>query len=191
MQPEDLHIETERLLIRPYTVADAASVKNGIDESLSHLKEFMPWARYEPEAVIYKEKRIERWLQDILNDKDYTLGIFDKKKKHFIGSTGIHCRSTPGIFEIGYWVHKDFEGQGYITEATKALTDFAFTTLEAEKVEIRCSEQNFKSGRVPKRLNYTLEYTFRSLEKNEKGERIKHQVWNVFKEEWQNDSKNS
>lgn len=191
MNLEDLQIETNRLLIRPYKETDALALKQGIDESLTALKEFMPWAKYEPEAVVYKEKRIERWNQDILNDKDITLGIFHKTKQTFIGSTGLHARNEAGIYEIGYWVHKDFAGQGMITEATQALTDFAFKELQAEKIEIRCSENNRKSANIPKRLNYTLEYTFRTLEKDKEGNRLKHQVWCVFKEEWNHDSKNS
>jgi RimJ/RimL family protein N-acetyltransferase len=187
----ELHIETPRLIIRPYQEADALNLKNGIDESLSSLKEFMPWARYEPEAVIHKERRIERWNQDIINDKDYTLGIFDKENQQFIGSTGMHRRTRNGIFEIGYWVHQAFQGQGYITEAAQALTNFAFEYLHAEKVEIRCGERNIKSAQVSQRLNFTLEYTFRTLEKDQEGKRLKHQVWCLFKEEWKNDSTNS
>jgi RimJ/RimL family protein N-acetyltransferase len=187
MTLEELHIETERLIIRPYREADGLSLKNGIDESLVSLKEFMPWARYEPEAVIHKERRIERWNQDILNDKDFTLGIFSKTNQAFIGSTGLHRRSENGIYEIGYWVHQEFQGKGYITEAAEALTNFAFEHLDAEKLEIRCGEKNIKSAQIPQRLNYTLEYTFRTLEKNQEGKRLKHQVWCLFKEEWKND----
>jgi RimJ/RimL family protein N-acetyltransferase len=191
MQITELLIESKRLSIRPYLVSDAESIKNGIDESLVELRKFMPWAKYEPEAVIHKAKRIERWLQDILDDRDYTLGIFNKENEEFIGSTGFHKRREKGVFEIGYWIHKDYQGNGYITEAVEVLTDFAFEKLEAEKVQIRCSEQNIKSSNIAKRLHYTLEYTFRTLEKNEIGERKKNQVWVMFKEDWKNDSTHS
>lgn len=191
MKLEELHLETDRLLIRPYLETDAEALKNGIDESLEQLKVFMPWAKYEPEAVVHKEKRIERWRQEILEDKDYTLGIFNKETKEFIGGTGFHKRSESGIFEIGYWVITRFTGKGMITEACEKLTTLAFEKLAAEKVEIRCSEKNVQSSNIPKRLNYTLEYEYRTLEKDEKGNRLKHQVWCIFKEEWKNDSTNS
>ena len=191
MTLDKLHLETLRLIIRPYQEADALSLKNGIDESLNSLKEFMPWALYEPEAVIHKERRIERWNQDILDDKDYTLGIFNKTNQEFIGSTGLHSRSKHGVYEIGYWVHQAFQGQGYITEAAQALTNFAFEHLQAEKLEIRCGVHNVKSAQIPQRLGYTLEYTYRTLEKNKEGKRLKHQVWCLFKEEWKNDSTHS
>lgn len=186
MNPKDLHIETERLLIRPYIISDALAIKKAIDESLSELLPFMPWAKNEPEPIEEKVERIKKWSEEIENNQNYTLGIFDKKSGEFIGSTGIHTlRSKDRLnFHIGYWCHTKHTGKGYITESSRALTDFGFKHFNAERMEIHCEVDNTKSAAIPERLGYNLEGTFRILDKDEMGNRIKHQAWYMFKEEW-------
>ncbi|MCB0539157.1 MAG: GNAT family N-acetyltransferase [Bacteroidetes bacterium] len=186
MNPKDLHIETERLLIRPYTLEDAPAIKEAIDSSLPELLLFMPWAKNEPQGIDAKKELIKHWTKEIEEDKDYTLGIFDKVSGDFIGSTGIHTiRSKERQnFHIGYWCHSKHTRKGYITESSRALTDFGFNKFNAERMEIHCEESNIKSAAIPKRLGYNLEGTFRILEKDEHGNRKKHQAWYMFKEEW-------
>lgn len=179
-----LHIETERLLLRPYVENDALALKEAIDASLVSLRRFMPWAHFEPTSKADKLALIREWTNKIEQDLDYTLGIFHKEKKYFIGSTGFHKRSEKGIFEIGYWQSTQFEGNGYISEACKALCSFAFQHLQAEKIEIKCLLSNTKSAAIPNRLGFTLEYTYRTLQFNEEGQREKQQCWVLFKEDW-------
>ena len=65
-------IETERLVIRCYNPSDAPLLKLAIDESLDHLRPWMPWAMHEPESVEAKIDRLRayrgqfdwRFLQD-------------------------------------------------------------------------------------------------------------------------------
>jgi RimJ/RimL family protein N-acetyltransferase len=65
-------------------------------------------------------------------------------------------------FEIGYWVRRCFVGQGYITEAVRGVTRFAFETLGARRVEIRCDARNERSRRVAERSGFELEATLRN-----------------------------
>ena len=63
---------------------------------------------------------------------------------------------------IGYWVRRQFEGQGLVTEAVGAITRFAFETLRAQRVEIRTDDRNDRSWRVAERLGYRLEGVLRN-----------------------------
>ena len=64
--------------------------------------------------------------------------------------------------EIGYWVRKQFAGQGYVTEAVNAVTDFAFRVFEAKRVEIRMDDDNVLSSRVAERCGFELEGILRN-----------------------------
>jgi RimJ/RimL family protein N-acetyltransferase len=44
-----------------------------------------------------------------------------------------------------------------MTEAVKGIADFAFTQLEARRVEIRCDARNEKSAAVARRAGFDLE----------------------------------
>ena len=65
-------------------------------------------------------------------------------------------------FEIGYWVRRRFEGQGYVTEAADAIARFAFGALGARRVEIRMDDRNERSWRVAERLGFRLEGVLRN-----------------------------
>jgi RimJ/RimL family protein N-acetyltransferase len=65
-------------------------------------------------------------------------------------------------FEIGYWCRKGFTGRGYITEAVRGLTVFAFEILKANRVEIRCDQRNVRSRKVAERLGFKLEGILRN-----------------------------
>ena len=43
-----------------------------------------------------------------------------------LGGMGLHTRVGPRAREIGYWIRKDAEGRGYVTEAVAALTRVGF-----------------------------------------------------------------
>ena len=83
-------------------------------------------------------------------------------------------------------IETEFEKLGFIIESTKALVSFAFEKLKMERVEIYCDAENKRSAQIPQRLGFNHEYTFRKIEKDENGNRKKHQAWYIFKEEWNN-----
>jgi RimJ/RimL family protein N-acetyltransferase len=82
---------------------------------------------------------------------DIILGLFDRKTQQLC----LHRMdwSVPS-FEIGYWIHKDLEGQGLVTEAVHAITRYAFNQLQAKRVEIRCEADNVRSRAVAERLGF-------------------------------------
>lgn len=94
---------------------------------------------------------------------DLTLSIYDREGQNFIGSTGLHCpRWNVPAFHIGYWIHKDFEGKGFISESTNALTRYAFEVLKARRVEIFCDSRNSRSLSVMKKLGFVEEGVLRN-----------------------------
>ena len=82
-----------------------------------------------------------------------------------VESSGLHRIdwSVPK-FEIGYWCRTRFTGHGYITEAVTRITAFAFDTLGARRVEIRCDPRNLPSARVAERAGFRLEGELRNNE---------------------------
>jgi RimJ/RimL family protein N-acetyltransferase len=89
--------------------------------------------------------------------------------------SGLHVRdwSIP-MFEIGYWRRKRFEGQGYITEAVKGITRFGFEVMKAERIIIRCDEQNVRSAAVARRAGFTLEGILRLDDRTADGSQLRN-----------------
>ncbi len=58
--------------------------------------------------------------------------------------------------EIGYWLDRQATGQGYATEAARALFDLARRVPGIAQVEIHCDPRNLPSAAVPRRLGFRL-----------------------------------
>lgn len=150
-------IESQRLLIRPPRPGDGAAINAAVLDSLAELRPWMPWAQHTPtvdDNEVYAREAHVRFLKR----EDLPFLIFHKESNIMVGSSGLHRINwaVPKV-EIGYWVRTPYAGQGYITEAVAALTDFAFTTLAAHRVEIRCDARNERSAAVARRSGFTLE----------------------------------
>jgi RimJ/RimL family protein N-acetyltransferase len=154
-------IETERLTVRSPFPGDGRELQAAVVETIDDLRPWMPWADHIPtveeDEVLVREARARFLMRE-----DLWLLLFLKGTHTLVGSSGLHQIDWQvRRFEIGYWVRKRFAGQGYITEAVRGITKFAFEVLDARRVEIRCDARNERSQAVARRAGYQLEATLR------------------------------
>lgn len=64
--------------------------------------------------------------------------------------------------EIGYWLGEPFWGRGIVTEAVKALTDYAFFKFDLSRVYAGVYEWNHGSMRVLEKAGYLREARLRN-----------------------------
>ncbi len=153
--------DTERLTIRAPRYADAREIVTAVNESLDELRPWMPWAA-SPVEVEATEMRLRAAMAKWITREDLLLHIYLKGTSTFIVGSGLHRIDWgAGKFEIGYWCRTSYSGQGYVTEAVNALTDFAFRYLWANRVEIKCDTRNVKSAAVAKRCGFLQEAILR------------------------------
>lgn len=160
--PEQL--ETERLSIRCPRAGDGAIVHASVVESLAALRAFpasLPWALQEP-SVDASEQFCREGAALYRLRTSLPMLVFLKGSLVHVGSSGLHGFdwSVPKC-EIGYWGHSRFAGQGYITEAVRAITAFAFLHLGLRRVHAQPDDANLPSCRVCERAGYVLEGTLR------------------------------
>lgn len=155
-------LESKRLLIRAPQPGDGVTVRTAVIQSQPELKQWMPWAVNIPTEEEY-EVLVREFNVNYLARKDLVMFLFHKESGELVGGSGLHRIDweVPKV-EIGYWARTSMTGNGYITEATEAITHFAFAELGAKRVEIRCDANNHKSAAIPKRLGFTHEATLRS-----------------------------
>lgn len=158
--PEELL--TERLFLRAPRAGDGAELCAAITESLPELRPWLPWAT-EPPDVEGSEEQVRRARVDFLARRDLRFQMYlQSDPAVLVGSSGLHRMDwSAGRFEIGYWVRSRFAGQGFATEAARAMATFAFRELDANRVEIWCDARNLASAAVARRLGFRLEATLR------------------------------
>ena len=159
--PEQL--KTERLLLRPPHNGDGPVINAGIQESMAELRLWMPWAydgqTPEQSEIFARESAGQFILREVLN-----FMLWRKADRQFVGMCGMFdFKWDVPSCEIGYWQRTSMSGQGYVTEAVNTLTMFAFETLGAQRVQIRCGADNHRSAGVAERTGYTLEGTLRNV----------------------------
>ncbi len=176
--------ETARLLIRAPLPGDGRAVNEAVRESLDRLRPWLPWAQRLPTAEEQEESVRRAWVA-FLERRDLRLHLFRKDTGEFVGGSGLHRIdwSVPR-FEIGYWCRARFEGQGYVTEAVRGITRFAFETLGAERLEIRADPRNERSRRVAERARFRLEATLRRDQRAVDGALRDTLVYALLRDEW-------
>jgi RimJ/RimL family protein N-acetyltransferase len=179
-------IETDRLYIRPCLPGDSKVVHEAIKHSIPELKPWMPFAQKE-QTLDETEVNIRQSYARFLKREDFRLHIYRKEDDNFIGSTGLH-RVDWDVpkFEIGYWIDSRNAKKGYMTEAIRGLTNFAFLNLQAKRLEIRSDEENANSQNVAKRLGFTLEGILRHDRLSADGKVLRSTcIFSMLKHEWE------
>lgn len=157
-------IETKRLLIRYPRPGDGPLVYAAVLESLASLRQFpasLPWAMHEP-SLEASEQFCREGQAGYLLRTNLPMLLFLKGSETHVGNSGLHRFdwSVPKC-EIGFWVRAPYAGQGFITEAVKAISAFGFTHLGLRRIEALADEANLASCRVCERAGYALEGTLR------------------------------
>ncbi|GMK46568.1 ribosomal-protein-serine acetyltransferase [Paenibacillus glycanilyticus] len=161
--------ESARLLIRAPLFGDGAAVNEAVVESIEELRPWMPWANQIP-TIEESEIGIRKSRLEFLERTDLRLLLIHKETGQLVGSSGLHRMDWQARnFETGYWVRTSCAGQGYISEAVEAITEFAIHQLQANRIEIRCDSRNAKSARVAERSGFTLEGILRSEKRAKDG----------------------
>ncbi len=155
--------ETERLIIRAPRAGDGAVMNAAMAETIQNLRRWlpMPWTQ-KLQTVAETEESVRRSSALWILREDMRMGLFRKSDGVYIGACGLHRIDWRIMqFEIGYWIRASVEGQGYVGEAVAGVTRFAFETLNAERIEIRCDSRNDRSAAVARKAGYPLEATLR------------------------------
>jgi ribosomal-protein-serine acetyltransferase len=149
-------------VLREFSESDVDAVYETVLANRQHLQTFMHWMRPE-----YSRQDATDFINQSIRNREERkglgFGIF--RKNRFLGSIGFvsfdwAARKT----EIGYWISKDEEGKGIISNSTRLLIEFAFSELGLNRIEIRCSAENQRSSAVPKRFGFTKEGHLREAE---------------------------
>ncbi len=159
-------IETARLILRMVRGDDAAALNAAVCESLDDLRIYMPWAQTAP-SLAQSNAECRRMQAKFLLREDLPLFMFERRadgsEGEFIGGTGLHRISwIVRRFELGYWCRTSQQGKGYVTEAARAVTRFAFDQLRARRVEVRMDDANERSWKVAQRAGFAFEGVLRS-----------------------------
>ncbi len=148
-------LETPRLILRQHRLSDA--------EAMYHTSKLFEIARF-TETIPHPYPRgaerrfMEKVARLVVDGRGGIFAIVPKGTDTVIGGVGVQRdRSNPTIAEIGYHLDKAHWGNGYATEAVRAVVDHAFGTMGLQRVHARWLVGNEGSGRVLEKAGFTRE----------------------------------
>ena len=146
---------TERLVLRPFTAADASTVEElAGDHAIADTTLNIPHPYPKGGGVLW----IATHPQAFDNGEGITLAVCKiDETDRIIGAVGISIDAPHARGELGYWIAVHEWGNGYATEASRVLIDYSFRTLGLHRIQARHFMRNPSSGRVMQKLGMKFE----------------------------------
>jgi RimJ/RimL family protein N-acetyltransferase len=139
-------LETERLVLRAPRFEDAKSVA-----ALANDRRIAENTRRIPHP--YSRADADEFIASVntrTGDVAFLVALADGTP---IGACGLAMTDGPAA-ELGYWLGVPFWGQGFGTEAVRAVIDYAFTDLAHEAVQAGARVTNPTSRRVLEKCGF-------------------------------------
>ena len=119
--------------------------------------------------------------------------IFDKEKKAYAGCTRFgFINNKNKVLHIGWtWIGREFQGTGLNMHMKFLMLQYAFETLNFDKVEFRIDERNLKSRKAVEKVGAKLEGILRKDTLMLDGFKRSTCCYGILKEEWADIKRNN
>jgi RimJ/RimL family protein N-acetyltransferase len=140
-----VNIRTQRLLLRPPQLGDAASISLlAGDYDVASMTGTIPHP--------YSERQAAEWIESALSGEEGVVFAIERSAT-LIGCTGYRAFGDDHA-ELGYWIGKPYWGMGYASEAVLALIAHAFDADGFDYLTAGHFTDNPASERVIKKLGF-------------------------------------
>lgn len=165
--PGTLPLETPRLLLRRFTLEDAAPMFHNW-ASDSAVTRFLVWPTH---ADVTETRRVlTDWTAQYKNPDQYLWAIVPKASGEPIGSIGVNSYDEkPMVAHIGYCIGQPWWGQGLTAEALSAVMTYLFDTVGMRRIDAWHDPRNPGSGAVMRKCGMRYEGTLRQADWNNQG----------------------
>jgi ribosomal-protein-alanine N-acetyltransferase len=171
-------LETARLLLRPLELADAEQTQRMFPQLavVEYLAHHVPWP-YPPDGalVFYRDRALPAMERG--EEWHWTIRL-KTAPTQIIGSIGL----TKGEGDNrGFWLDPAWHGQGLMTEAAAAATEFWFADLGFERLRVAKAVPNTASRRVSEKGGMRVVSVD---ERDYVSGRYATEIWEITREEW-------
>lgn len=171
-------LETPRLFLRPLALPDAEQLQKVFPqwEIVRYLANKVPWPYPEDGAQTYirdialpAEERREAW--------HWTLRL-KAEPVRIIGAINLRLGENENR---GFWLAPPWQGQGLMTEACDAVTDFWFNTLKMSILRVPKAILNTTSRRISEKQGMRIVAT---EDRDYVSGRLPSEIWEITAKEW-------
>lgn len=150
-----IQLSTAQLTLREFTREDFGDVF--VYESDPEVVQYLSYGPYTREEC-HRDFAWHEINQQASPRHYYHLAITEKANNRAIGWCGVQFEKPDHHeAELGYALHRDYWGRGYMTEAAHAVMSFAFSELDIYRIYGECRPENKGSVRILEKLGMSQE----------------------------------
>ena len=165
LKKNQFEITSQKVTLRPPQYSDWKAWADERKKNKLYLQPWEPlWSINELERSSFV-KRVRMFERLSHNDQAYSFLIYKSDNEDFIGEVNI-SNVQRGIIQsctIGYWIAKDCEGKGMMSESLELVKEFIFNELKLHRIEAACLPHNMPSLKVLLKNGFIKEGTARKL----------------------------
>lgn len=173
-----LPLETPRLILHPLTIADAPPIQRRFPhwEIVRYLSIVIPWP-YPPDGA-------EAYIRDVAlpavargDEWIWTIRVKEEPAE-VVGSIGLKRHREENR---GFWLAREWQGRGLMTEAADAVTSYWFDVLGFRALRVPKAVANAASRRVSEKQGMRV---VARVERDYVCGRLPAEIWELTAEEW-------
>lgn len=147
-----LPLETERLLLRPYRQGDTPEIARLLDDA--EMARFLmviphPFVEFDARQLVkaaWRRLAAGRGFDLLITVKD--------DGDRLVGSVGVGLHDDGQRAELGFWIGRQYWGDGYATEATSRMLAFCMKVLGVTRFTATATADNAASLAVLRKLGF-------------------------------------
>jgi [ribosomal protein S5]-alanine N-acetyltransferase len=172
-------LRTERLQLRPFARDDV--------EAALHYRNDAEFARFLPHIPQpFTRADAERFVATNMEESWETYATFAiDLDGRLIGTVNLQVDADNKIAMLGYAISRDRWGQGYASEAARAVIAWGFQTLDLAKIWASTEARHHRSRRVMEKLGMRHEGTLRAHDLDRAGARVDVVTYGLLRAEWE------
>lgn len=152
-----MYIKTERLIIRDFERKDEKQLYKIVWQK--DVVRFMKdWSENSPSPEAFHGyidwHQSKKDSTDVYENKRYAITLPDSDL--LIGSVGMGLEDTINEVEMAYFIDEEYQGNGYATEALRALFDWCMSVSDLPYLILTIDVSNAASCRVAEKAGFEL-----------------------------------
>ena len=160
-------LETERLLLRPFTIDDAGLMFNNWAND-DEVTKYLTWPSHK--SINDTINILGEWIQNHEKNDFYNWAIVLKEINEPVGSISVVKQDDDiGMVRIGYCIGRKWWNRGITSEALGALIEFFFVEAGINRIEAMHDSNNPISGKVMAKCGMKYEGLMRQAGRNNQG----------------------
>jgi len=147
-------LSTNRLILRKFRTGDAKEIMKLLkNKEVAATTLMLPY----PCDMEISNKLVESYLDEQKHHKTIHWAIISREDKTFMGGIRLVPNIRFNSAEIGFWLGKEFWGNGYTFEAAEEVIRFGFIDLNLNRLEAHSMMENMSSIKLLEKLGFNQE----------------------------------